>query len=101
MGIVNRIVKEGEACIKALELAQSLAKFPQSALNHDRNSLYSSVYESSTFQQAIQTEIMLTSRDIIEEMQAGIKWYNRSKLLFIVNKIVYSLRKFAYYKMFF
>ncbi|XP_073818137.1 spliceosome-ribosome linker protein [Musca autumnalis] len=78
IGLVNRIVPTGNALIKALELAHALAKFPQSALNHDRNSLYSSVFEAANFHQAIQNEIMYTSKEIIEEMKDGIKWFNQT-----------------------
>lgn len=79
IGLVNRVVPTGNALISALELAHALAKFPQSALNHDRNSLYSSVFDANSFQQAIQNEIMYTSRDIIDQMQDGIKWFNQSR----------------------
>lgn len=78
IGIANRVVPTGNALVKSLELAHQLAKFPQSALNHDRNSLYSAVFDSANFQQAIQNEIMYTSRDIIDQMQDGIKWFNNT-----------------------
>ena len=78
IGIANRIVPTGCALHKALELAKILAKFPQSALNHDRNSIYSAVYESSSFNQSTQNEIMYTSREMITEMSDGIKWFNKS-----------------------
>lgn len=79
IGLVNRIVPTGNALIKALEMAHTLAKFPQSALNHDRNSLYSSAFDAGSFQQAIQNEIMYTSKDIIDQMKDGIKWFNQSE----------------------
>lgn len=79
IGLVNRIVPTGNALIKALEMAHTLAKFPQSALNHDRNSLYSSAFDTGSFQQAIQNEIMYTSKDIIDQMKDGIKWFNQSE----------------------
>ncbi|XP_075144761.1 spliceosome-ribosome linker protein [Haematobia irritans] len=78
IGLVNRVVPTGNSLIKALEMAHALAKFPQSALNHDRNSLYSSVFDAGNFQQAIQNEIMYTSRDIIDQMKDGIKWFNQT-----------------------
>ncbi|KAI9579166.1 mevalonyl-coenzyme A hydratase sidH [Glossina fuscipes] len=78
MGIANRIVGTGEALNKAVELAKCLSKFPQSALNHDRKSVYSAVFDVSSFQQAIQNEIMYTSKDIIDQMHDGIKWFNKT-----------------------
>ncbi|ALC47892.1 CG5844 [Drosophila busckii] len=76
IGLVNRIVPTGTALGNALELATCISKFPQRALNHDRNSVYSAAFETSSFHQAVQNEIMLTSREIIEDMQNGIKWFN-------------------------
>ncbi|XP_030559238.1 uncharacterized protein LOC115761587 isoform X1 [Drosophila novamexicana] len=78
IGLVNRIVPTGTALGHALELATCLAKFPQRALNHDRNSVYSASFETSTFHQAVQNEVMYTSREIIEDMQNGIKWFNNT-----------------------
>ncbi|XP_036323313.1 probable enoyl-CoA hydratase [Rhagoletis pomonella] len=75
MGVVNRVVPPGQSLIKSVELAQTLAKFPQRALNHDRNSLYSAVFDAANFNQAVQNEVMYTSKEIIEEMQQGIKWF--------------------------
>ncbi|EDW16354.1 probable enoyl-CoA hydratase echA8 [Drosophila mojavensis] len=78
IGLVNRIVPTGTALGHALELAACLSKFPQRALNHDRNSVYSASFETSTFHQAVQNEVMYTSREIIEDMQNGIKWFNNT-----------------------
>ncbi|XP_017110742.1 probable enoyl-CoA hydratase echA8 [Drosophila elegans] len=78
IGLVNRIVPTGTALGNALELATCIAKFPQRALIHDRNSVYSSTFETSTFHQAVQNEVMFTSREIIEDMQNGIKWFNQT-----------------------
>ncbi|CAD6992307.1 uncharacterized protein LOC101462362 [Ceratitis capitata] len=75
LGVVNRVVPAGQSLIKSVELAQTLAKFPQRALNHDRNSLYSAVFDAANFNQAVQNEVMYTSKEIIEEMQQGIKWF--------------------------
>ncbi|KAH8382469.1 hypothetical protein KR009_003719 [Drosophila setifemur] len=78
IGLVNRIVPTGTALGNALELATCLAKFPQRALIHDRNSVYSGAFETSSFHQAVQNEVMYTSREIIEDMQNGIKWFNQT-----------------------
>ncbi|KAH8330550.1 hypothetical protein KR067_004910 [Drosophila pandora] len=78
IGLVNRIVPTGTALGNALELASCLAKFPQRALIHDRNSVYSGAFETTSFHQAVQNEVMYTSREIIEDMQNGIKWFNQT-----------------------
>lgn len=71
-GIANRIVATGTALGQAVNLALSIAKFPQAALNHDRNSIYSAVYDSSSFDTSIQNEIMYTSKTVLDEMKAGV-----------------------------
>lgn len=40
MGVANRLVEPGKALEAALQLAQSLAKFPQHGLRNDRASIY-------------------------------------------------------------
>ncbi|XP_055371715.1 probable enoyl-CoA hydratase [Condylostylus longicornis] len=80
MGLVNRVVATGTALGQAVNLAGSIAKFPQAALNHDRNSLYSATFESHNFNQAIQNEIMYTSKEILEEMEIGIKKFSEGKI---------------------
>uniref|UniRef100_T1H107 Uncharacterized protein n=1 Tax=Megaselia scalaris TaxID=36166 RepID=T1H107_MEGSC len=76
MGLANRVVASGTALGQAMNLAQSIAKFPQGALNHDRNSLYTAMYEAQTFNQSIQNEIMYTSSEIMEELKEGVKKFN-------------------------
>jgi enoyl-CoA hydratase len=39
MGLINRCVPDGEALTIAVELAQKLSGFPQTALRHDRLSV--------------------------------------------------------------
>ena len=40
MGLVNRLCEPGEALATAIELAESLAGFPQMCMNADRRSSY-------------------------------------------------------------
>ncbi|XP_055902450.1 probable enoyl-CoA hydratase [Eupeodes corollae] len=76
MGIANRIVATGTALGQAVNLAFSIAKFPQAALNHDRNSLYAATFETHNFNQAIQNEVMYTSKAVIDQMHEGIRKFN-------------------------
>ncbi|KAH8295435.1 hypothetical protein KR018_011080 [Drosophila ironensis] len=77
IGLVNRIVPTGTALGNALQLATCISKFPQRALIHDRTSVYAGAFETTSFHQAVQNEVMYTSREIIEDMQNGIKWFNQ------------------------
>lgn len=81
MGLANRVVASGTALGQAMNLALAIAKFPQGALNHDRNSLYSAMYEAQTFNQSIQNEIMCTSSEILEELKEGVKKFNEGESL--------------------
>jgi len=40
MGLINRLVPQGEALAKAIELAQQISSFPQLCMQHDRMSSY-------------------------------------------------------------
>lgn len=71
-GIANRVVATGTALGQAVNLAHMIAKFPQAALNHDRNSIYSAVYEAASFDSIVQNEIMYTSKKVMEELQEGV-----------------------------
>ncbi len=55
MGLVNRVVAEGEALRAATALAHDLAKFPQACLRHDRASTYEQF--DLDFEEAIQNEL--------------------------------------------
>lgn len=79
MGLVNRIVATGTSLGQAVQLAHSITKFPQAALNHDRRTIYAAVYDSQSFNNAIQNEIMYTSKEIMEEMKKGIELFKSGK----------------------
>lgn len=80
MGLTNRIIASGTALGQSMNLALSIAKFPQGALNHDMNSVYTAMYEAQTFNQSIQNEIMYTSGEILEELKEGVKKFNEGEL---------------------
>ncbi len=40
MGLVNRVVEKGEARTRAIELADDIARFPETCMRHDRLSMY-------------------------------------------------------------
>lgn len=94
MGLANRVVASGTALGQAMNLAQSIAKFPQGALNHDRNSLYTAMYEAQTFNQSIQNEIMYTSSEIMEELKEGVKKFNDGEFCFCFFFNFFSFKTF-------
>jgi enoyl-CoA hydratase/carnithine racemase len=71
IGLANRVVATGTSLGQALNLAQSIAKFPQACVNHDRDSLYNAVYNSNNKDEALDFELMSSGVEIIEEAKAG------------------------------
>ena len=65
MGLVNRMVEPGEALSAALELAESISKFPQRCMRSDR--LSSLTQWSATFDEALLEETRLG----LEVIQSG------------------------------
>ena len=80
MGLVNRLVKNGEALSASMQLAREIASFPQKCLRHDRLSVYEQWQLSD--EQAIENEIKhglesLSSSDAIDGANAfsqATKW---------------------------
>lgn len=71
IGLANRIVATGTALGQALNLAQTIAKFPQACLNHDRDSIYNSVYNAQNKDDALDFELMSTGPEIVAEAVLG------------------------------
>lgn len=71
IGLANRVVATGTSLGQAVNLAQSIAKFPQKCLNHDRDSIYNSVYNASNKDDALDFELMSSGPEVIEEAKAG------------------------------
>jgi enoyl-CoA hydratase/carnithine racemase len=71
IGLANRIVATGTALGQAVNLADSIAKFPQACLNHDRDSLYFAAYEANSFRQSCQNELMTCSSVLLDAAKEG------------------------------
>lgn len=71
MGLANRVVAIGSALGQALNLANQIAKFPQHGLKHDRDCLFYSAFESNTFRDATQNEVMTCTPELFEEANFG------------------------------
>lgn len=82
IGLINRIVSTGTGLGQAVNLAYMLAKFPQATLNHDRKSVYTSAFESSTFDAAAFNEIMSVSKDVIDEMTKGAELFKSGEITY-------------------
>jgi enoyl-CoA hydratase/carnithine racemase len=57
MGLSNRITSCGTALGKAIQLAGSIAKFPQDCMNRDRLSAYNAMYNAHSFDAAVSYEM--------------------------------------------
>ncbi|KAF5710720.1 enoyl hydratase [Fusarium mundagurra] len=55
-GLANRVVPKGQALVEATKIAKQLLTFPQECMNVDRANCYYSVYNASSFQDALRNE---------------------------------------------
>ncbi|KAF4988184.1 hypothetical protein FDECE_15160 [Fusarium decemcellulare] len=56
IGLANRVVPKGQALAEATKIAKHLLTFPQDCINTDRTSCYYSVYNASSFEDALRNE---------------------------------------------
>lgn len=77
MGLANRVVPKGKALEEATKIAESLLKFPQACMNVDRASCYYSVYNATSFEDALRNEFD-TGRTVItsESVKGATKFSN-------------------------
>lgn len=71
IGLANRIVACGTALGQALNLASSIAKFPVQCMQHDRDSLFNATYNAKNKDEAMDFELMSTSKELLEEAKIG------------------------------
>lgn len=71
IGLANRVVATGTSLGQALNLASSIAKFPQACLQHDRDSIFNSVYNASNKDEALDFELMTTNQQVLDEAKEG------------------------------
>ncbi|EWZ38953.1 enoyl-CoA hydratase [Fusarium oxysporum f. sp. radicis-lycopersici 26381] len=55
-GLANRVVPKGQALVEATKMAKQLLTFPQECMNVDRANCYYSVYNATSFQDALRNE---------------------------------------------
>lgn len=80
IGLANRVVATGTSLGQALNLAQSIAKFPQACVNHDRDSLYNTVYNSNNKDEALDFELMSAGPHVLEEARIGAEKFILDKI---------------------
>uniref|UniRef100_A0A336M8K9 CSON013613 protein n=1 Tax=Culicoides sonorensis TaxID=179676 RepID=A0A336M8K9_CULSO len=71
IGLANRMVAIGASLGQAVNLANSIAKFPPECLKHDRDALYYATYDSPSFSDAINYEVMTCSKELFDEATQG------------------------------
>lgn len=69
MGLVNRVVKKGQALAEAHRLAETIAAFPQACMRSDRASAYGSI--GLPLSDAIAQEF-IHGQGVFDEMKAGV-----------------------------
>ncbi|KAK0640193.1 putative enoyl-CoA hydratase [Lasiodiplodia hormozganensis] len=77
MGLANRVVPEGRALVEATAIARQLLAFPQACMNVDRASCYYSVYEASSFEDALRNEFDQGVKVITTESVKGAARFSR------------------------
>ncbi|XP_055613362.1 probable enoyl-CoA hydratase [Uranotaenia lowii] len=71
MGLVNRVVAVGTGVGQAYNLASSIAKYPQICLRHDRNSVYHSLFDAKSFEEAMEFEVLSADQKLLAEAVYG------------------------------
>lgn len=81
IGLINRLVATGTALGQAVNLAFSIAKYSQASLTQDRNALHINNYTCHSFHQAMQTEVMCSSKDVLDEIKEGVQRFVNCKCM--------------------
>ncbi|KAM4706077.1 enoyl-CoA hydratase EchA19-like [Rhinophrynus dorsalis] len=75
-GLANRVVPDGQGLQCAIELAEQISAFPQKCIRADRASAYYSMFEASSFADAMQYEFNHGSEVLLEESVAGAQRFS-------------------------
>lgn len=77
MGLANRVVPKGKALEEATKIAESLLQFPQGCMNVDRASCYYSVYNATSFEDALRNEFDTGRKVITTESIKGATKFSK------------------------
>ncbi|XP_048727893.2 enoyl-CoA hydratase EchA19-like isoform X2 [Ostrea edulis] len=72
-GLANRVVPDGTSLDVAIELAETLSRFPQKCMNADRASAYYGMYDAKSRIDALQNEFTQGNKLTAEEAIPGAK----------------------------
>lgn len=75
MGLANRVVPCGTGIGTAVNLANSLCKFPQKCLKADRHSAYHSLFKAESLKEALQFEFENSKHVLLEESVSGAQTF--------------------------
>lgn len=71
-GLANRVVRRGQSLLEALELAKSIAAFPQECVLADRRSAFYSMFNATSIEDALDFELS-KGLSVMHESIAGAK----------------------------
>ncbi|RYN15637.1 hypothetical protein AA0119_g13336 [Alternaria tenuissima] len=77
MGLANRVVPVGKALEEATKIAESLLKFPQACMNVDRANCYYSVYNATSFEDALRNEFDTGCKVVASESVRGAAKFSK------------------------
>ncbi|KAK0647617.1 3-hydroxypropionyl-coenzyme A dehydratase [Lasiodiplodia hormozganensis] len=77
MGLANRVVPKGKAFEEANKIAKQLLTFPQACMNVDRSSCYYSVYNATSFEDALRNEFDEGIKVITTESVKGASKFSK------------------------
>lgn len=76
-GLANRVVPNGKALEEAQRLAKVIASFPQRCMNADRESVYYTAYNASSFEDALRHEFDEGIKVIRDESVPGADAFSK------------------------
>ncbi|KAF4446709.1 hypothetical protein F53441_9642 [Fusarium austroafricanum] len=76
-GLANRVVPKGQALAEATKIAKQLSTFPQECMNVDRANCYYSVYNATSFEDALRNEFENGVKVITTESVKGAGDFSR------------------------
>ncbi|XP_053681120.1 uncharacterized protein LOC128731985 [Anopheles nili] len=77
IGLVNRVVAIGSGLGQALNLAMSIAKYPQLCIRHDRDSAYYGAFSAHTFEEAMARESSSVTVELLQEAKVGAEKFRQ------------------------
>ncbi|KAL4235237.1 hypothetical protein ACF0H5_006875 [Mactra antiquata] len=77
IGLANRVTATGSGLSEAINMAQTLLKFPQKCMNTDRQSAYNAAYNAVSLDDALQYEYENGIKVVLEESLPGAQKFTQ------------------------